>query len=279
MVNVSGWQRFDLHGHGWEREKCPNVRKALKIAQKNLGVGGVFGLANSQWGRTYDEKPDYDKRYELFLEDCLRTFNSRNIEVNGPSAEKSNLFYIKSKGIYVLKTQEMEFPEGHFLFLGVSNGKNLKQRSFRESLKEARDLGYSVQVNHPYFMSKAGEYLENNLDVLEYVSAIEVFNGEAVFGNLRARAFYEFYTIDKAVGATSSSDSHSIFEIGNSYTLLPEIDFQKNSDVINKALEYTLRTHRDWKGDEQNISFRGFMRHACYFGGRLILSKVGVKLG
>ncbi len=194
--------KADLHTHGYERKFCPtNAENILKIAERNLGVNGVFGIANSQWGVTTYGKPDYDLRYELFFKKCIKEFGAKQIEINGTSLSRSNIFCVNPYKIYILKTQEMEFPQGHILVLGLPYGANLKQRKIIDSLKEARDREYPTQANHPFFISNLGAYLLENQKALDYISGLEVHNGEAIFGNNKAKNFYSESCKEKNIGS------------------------------------------------------------------------------
>ena len=271
--------KADLHAHGYERKSCPtSAEHILKIAKRNLDVNGVFGIANSQWEKTSEGKADYDSRYELFFRKCLEEFGARQIEVNGASRNKSNIFYVNPYKIHVLKTQEMEFPQGHILVLGLPYGTNLKQKNIIDSLKQAKDMGYPVQGNHPFFMSNLGNYLSENQEVLDYISGLEVHNGEAIFGNNKAKKFYNESCKDKNIGALSSSDAHSPFEIGGSYTVLSEIDFTQNIEKVNESLDKKIREHKNWLNDKQKLSLRGFITHAGKFSARLALLNMGINL-
>ncbi len=271
--------RADLHNHAYERQHCPTSAKhILEIAEQRLGPNGVFGIANSQWGKTFDRKPDYDYRYELFFKTCLKEFGYRKIEVNGPSIDKSNMFHVNPYGVHILKTQEMEFPEGHILVLGLPYGTNLKQRKITESLRETKAKGCPAEASHIFFMSKLGDYLLKNPEILDFFSAIMVHDGEAIVGNKKAQKFYKKFCENKNIGALSSSDAHSPFEIGRSYSVLSEIDCNQNPEKLNKSLDEKIREHNDWLNDKQEISYSGFTKHAFYFALRLGLSKMRINL-
>jgi hypothetical protein len=91
---------------------------------------------------------------------------------------------------------------------------------------------------------------------MPYIDAIEIHNGEAAFGlpigplkkgaNNTAQKYCK--TIEAMfdypnVGALSTSDGHSLYELGSSWTELDQPNIVKNSEFINSLRESIRKTN------------------------------------
>ena len=146
----------------------------------------------------------------------------------------------------VVKGQEVPTKQGHILVLGIASGVHLKSgRSLLESLQEASDNEGIIIADHPFFHGGIGDSLYDSR-VLEYFDAIEIFNGEALFGNNKARNFYNSVKdIFPNLGALSCSDGHSFYELGKCWTEIdaPCLDYQFLLSTLRNSIRRTdLRT-------------------------------------
>ena len=261
--------KTDLHTHLSERESNNySANQVLSLANQRLGNQGVFGVANSEWNG------DYDFRYELFLAKCLQELGHNNVELIG----NGNAFYSPKHQIYVIKAQEIEKPEGHLLVLGLPHGLNVKQKTLENCIQNSIDLNCPIQANHPFFFQGLGPHLREHLELLENLNGFEVHNGEAVYGNQKAKQFFRDLGQHYGLGSTSSSDAHSLSELGLSYTLLNQPNFQNDSEELNESLKKVIQEHKDYSEDKQVSNLRGTVVHATKLITRLALLKFGINL-
>jgi len=106
--------------------------------------------------------------------------------------------------------------------------------------------------------------------------AIEVFNGEAIFGNKSARRFYsEQKPTHPSLGAISSSDGHSFYEIGTSWT---EIEFPNLENGFLESLRKSIRATNLETNAKNHQSYLGTFDHAMDMMVRdLVLRRIGIK--
>jgi hypothetical protein len=224
MVNA------DLHNHlRTSSDMRGIVNLTIDIAQKRLGFGGIIGLIN--FG---------DERYESFSEQ--HGYLRNNLR---------NALFFPEKDILVIKGEEIATKQGHLLVLGIESGKHLKQkRTLEDTISEAKDNNGIIIADHPYYYKGIGEYLELHQEVLNDINAIEIHNGEASFSffgliprnaNQRAQNFYDgvshYYP---KLGALSTSDGHSLYELGRSWTKMEMPDRYSSIKGQEKLIE-TIR--------------------------------------
>ncbi|MEK6935784.1 MAG: PHP-associated domain-containing protein [Nanoarchaeota archaeon] len=264
--------KADMHNHFSTLENIgENIfDRAMDVAQKNLDAGGLFGVINAQ-----------DKgigRYETFLKQ-----GGKNAEDLG------NAFYVPNKNIYVIKGQEVFSEKGHILVLGLNKGVRLQDyRTLEDSFKEAKDNNGIIVLDHPCFLD--GVITENPENYLEYfknnnVDGTEVHNGEAwlpvrgcIFKNANKKIQELFYNqiINKFdIGAISTSDGHSVREIGMNYTLLEQPDFS-NPEKLIESLRKSIREHKDFSQDKQTNAYLDALNHSVKVAGLRIASKLGL---
>lgn len=235
--------KADLHYH-LKKSFCENdFDKIICKIEKRLDRGGILGVINYN-----------DFRYENFTK-LKKGYDIQNLE---------NAIYIPEKEILIIKGQEILNKNGHLLILGIKENHFLKnKRTLEDSLKEAKDLNGIVIAPHPFFIFGSGNHLRKNPKLLKYLDGIEVHNGEAFFGNKKAKMFYELIKEDYDFGALSSSDGHSLYEIGNCYTSLNLNDFSfKNSEELNNNLRKSIKNHKDYSNDKQHFSFLSSLEHS-----------------
>lgn len=264
--------KADLHNHlSTVREDLSGLAiKSVERASKNLGSHGIIGIINAQ-----------DKgigRYETFISG-LRSYNIEDI---------GNAVYIPKKAIYVVRGQEVftKDQRGHLLVLGLNRGTVLEDRiCLEDTLKQAKDSGSVIILDHPCFADgviarnpeKYLEFLEKGL-----VDGIEVHNGEAwlpipgyFLANRKAQGLFGQLMQRYNIGAISSSDGHSVREIGSSYTLLGQPDFE-NADKLRETLRKAIREHKDFSQDRQTNSYFLALNHGLKVASLRFLSKLGL---
>jgi len=245
--------RADLHNHLATTDNMPrNFNKTINIARKRLGKKGILGMINA-----------CDNRYEKFSN--LEGYERCNLR---------NAIYIPEKDTYVLRGQEVMTKNGHILVLGLEEKFNLQDdRRLEDSLKAAKENNGIIIACHPFFFKGIGYYLEKNPKFLEYFDGIEVHNGEALYGNKKAKEFYNEIKKDYNMGAISSSDGHSLYEIGSSYTLLEKPNFE-NAEKLIKSLRKSIKKHKDFFNDKQKFSILGSLEHSTKLTSITTISKL-----
>jgi len=226
----------------------PDFNKTINLAEQKLGANGILGLVNGN-----------DNRYKNFI-------NKKGYE----RINLGNSVYVPNKNILIINGQEIFTKQGHLLVIGLSENQRIKLKDLEDSLKQARDNNSIIIAPHPFFFQGIGSELIHNPKLLKYFDAIEINNGEAIYGNKKTKMFYKLIKEDYDIGALSSSDGHSLYEIGSNYTLLenPEKD-------INK-LRKSIKQHKDYSSDKQKFSFLGFAKHSFETIGYMGFSKLGI---
>lgn len=236
--------KADLHNHlrtssrYFERD----FNKAVDKASRKLGAGAVLGVVNfSDW------------RYEHLTN--LRGYERQSLGSN------KNGVYVPEKDVYIVKGQEVPTKEGHLLVFGTGERVHLREgRKLEDTIKEAREQNGIIVVEHPFHSNGLGNYLEQNLEILLHVDAIEIHNGEASFGfpigpipfraNKKAQEFYARIKADfPNLGAISSSDGHSMYELGSSWTEIKKPTIEDFVGSLKESVRKTdLSTPRKMKG-------------------------------
>ena len=215
--------KADLHNHLRTSSILENsdFNNSIDVASRKLGSGACFGLINM-----------HDRRYEKFAD--LKGYEREWI------GDNKNGIYIPEKDVLVVRGQEITTKQGHLLVLGLGYEIHLKNGiSLEETLKKAKDNNGIIITDHPFYTEGTGNYLEKNQKFLEDIDAIEVHNGESAFGlplspfpigaNKKAQDFYSRIKKDYPhLGAISSSDGHSIDEVGSSWTEIDKPEYNKN---------------------------------------------------
>ncbi len=247
--------KADLHNHLSTLSNIPKeFNKVLDIAKKRLGKNGILGIING----------GDDNRYENFIN--LRGYEKQNI---------GNAIYVPEKEILVLRGQELFLKQGHILILGLKSNIKSKNENLEYLLKSTKDNNGIIIAAHLFFFGGIGPYLEKNPELLKYFDGIEIHNGEAFYGNKKAKNFYNKIKNDYDIGACSFQDGHSLYEIGLSYTCL-EQPFFENSDKLNSSLRKSIRKHKDFSKDNQHFSIFGSLDHSLKYLPIEILLKLGL---
>lgn len=263
--------KADLHNHLRSSSilKDSDFNSSIDAASKKLGGGATFGMVNV-----------HDRRYEKFAD--LKGYERVWI------GDNKNALYIPDKDVLVVKGQEVHTDQGHLLVIGLGYDVHLKNNSsLEDTLKKAKDNGGTIITDHPFYMDGTGSYLEKNPQLLEYIDAIEVHNGEASFGlpvgpfpsgaNKKAQEFYDEVKNDfPYLGAIASSDGHSIYEIGSSWTEINKLDIEDNENFTYSLRESIRNTNLDSCKGMKDSRF-GAVKHITELVGIIISEKLGYK--
>jgi hypothetical protein len=262
--------KADLHNHLRTSSRCleADFNRAVDKASKRLGNNGILGVINFT-----------DKRYEHFVD--LNGYEREDV------GENKNGVYVPQKKILVVKGQEVPTKQGHLLVLGLGYDRHIKEnKSLENTLKEVRDKRAIAVADHPFYLSGIGHYLKRNPKIIEEIDAIEIHNGEASFGfsfgplpnnaNELAQEFYrEIKSEFPCLGALSSSDGHSIYEIGKNWTEIDMPDIANKGNFTN-SLRNSIR-NTDLKTEKKTRPLiLGAIDHALDL---ILITKIGFKIG
>lgn len=262
--------KADLHNHLAEDnlgnfDKIKFCNRTIEIAEQRLRKGGILGLVNC-----------LGYRYEKFAE-----------KVGYYKIDLENALYFPGKDILIPKAQEVFAKEGDILVLGLPKGYyigkegDVRVRSIEDCLKEAKDMNGIIGMDHGFHMWGAGHYLEKHPKLLEYFDFFEVHNGNAWFphpkylnASRKAQEFYKEVIKDfPHLGVLCSSDGHSLYEIGSSYSLLDEVD-HNSAEKLTESLRESIRAHKGWSDDKRENSYLGASAHAIELILPTIIEKV-----
>ena len=262
--------RADLHNHLRTSSKFieGDFNAAINKAREELGEGGIFGMVNFA-----------DARYEEFI--GLRGYE------RAPLGDNSNGVYIPDKKIIIVKGQEVPTREGHLLVLGLGRDIHLKNhRSLEDTIKEARDNGAITIADHPFYLSGIGKSLLEEEGLLNQLDAIEVHNGEAAFGfpigpipfeaNPRSSGLYPIAKhLNPHLGAISSSDGHSFYELGSSWTQIKQPNLESKTEFIPSLRDAIRGSDMDTPMKKSN-SYCGAIDHIADL---IFIAKIAPKIG
>ena len=261
--------KADLHNHLRTSEMVldGDLYRAVRVASKKLGKGAVVGIANNK----------YDWRYERLL--CLEGPHWEFVEKDG------SVVHFPEEEVYFVKGHEVKTNQGNLLVLGLPRGVQLAYgKSLEDTIISAQEEGGIIVGSNMLHKDGIWKYLTLNSHLLNDLDGIEVYNSKAGFpcsfnpcignANDASSDFYEKRIQKKypRLGALSSSDGNSFYEIGLSYTVLPEPDKSNFKEWLRDAIHNTnLETER-----KNRVSILGTIDHAA---SSFFIKKFGYKFG
>ena len=101
----------------------------------------------------------------------------------------------------------------------------------QETIKRLRDQGAFISVSHPFDIRSGAWALDDLLEIVPFVDAIEVFNARCMKpgANLAALRFANEHNLP----GTAGSDAHAAFELGTACVELPQFD---GPDELRKVI-------------------------------------------
>lgn len=134
----------------------------------------------------------------------------------------------KLRDLLVVPGIEVSSAVGHCLAIGVRE-RVPRGLPLAATLEAIRDAGGVGVPSHPYrLINGVGE---EGLDSCgKLLVAVEVFNARDGDGWRQRRA--EAYAREHKLGGTGGSDAHQIFEVGNAFTMFPEVP-ESVDDVVD----------------------------------------------
>lgn len=136
--------------------------------------------------------------------------------------------YAKEKGILLIRSVEIRYPEGEVLLVNFNGDVN-----DYPTIESLNNLPKDVLViaPHPFFKRKIclAENLEKNIRLFD---AVEYSHFYVSFFNLNKKAVEVAEKHKKPTVGTS--DAHNLFELGTTYTL---VDAEKTPEAVVKAVK------------------------------------------
>jgi len=140
----------------------------------------------------------------------------------------------------VIVAEEILTPHGEimgmFLKETIPSGLSVEQ-----TISQIKAQGGLVSIPHPFDMLRGFRLGDRELEALvDQIDAVEVFNAREPFRkpSAKAQTFAQKYDIPGTVG----SDAHTIGEIGNAYTEMPE--FNGRDDFLQALRAGKVMGHR-----------------------------------
>ena len=104
-----------------------------------------------------------------------------------------------------------------------------------ETVKRIKDQGGLVGIPHPFDRIRPSAMgLKSLMEVLPWVDFLEGYNAHTIlpWDNRRGVDFASLYTLP----VVSCSDSHSAYELGRSYTVVPATELDGTPDGLMRAI-------------------------------------------
>jgi len=131
----------------------------------------------------------------------------------------------------VIVSEEILTQQGELLAYYVKEAIP-KGLSARETIIRLKDQGAFIAIPHVFDLRRHGWRMQDLLDILPFVDALEVFNARCLAGSINRRA-YEFAE-ERNLPMIAGSDAHSLVELGLGSVFLPEFN---SPDELREALK------------------------------------------
>lgn len=166
------------------------------------------------------------------------------------------------------------------LVLGLGFEQHIRQnQDLEDTIRETdeKSEGEAIKIaDHPFFMAGIGHYLEYLPELVHCFDAFEI-NGEAAWGNRKARRFYEkVKPHNPQLGLVCSSDGHSSHELGKSWT---ELDIEipgMYTDEFLPRLKQAVNSTNLQTPSQTHVSYAGAIMHLIKLG---LITQVAPRIG
>lgn len=101
----------------------------------------------------------------------------------------------------------------------------------QETINRLRDQEAFISVSHPFDIRSGAWALDDLLEIVPFVDAIEVFNARCMKPGANQEALRFAY--EHNLPGTAGSDAHAAFELGTAYMELPQFD---GPDELRKVI-------------------------------------------
>ncbi|TXT63359.1 MAG: putative metal-dependent phosphoesterase (PHP family) [Promethearchaeota archaeon] len=172
----------------------------------------------------------YSRDSSIHLQDLL--IYTKKIGLDGFAITDHNSFkayekikkFPQAKDLVIIPGNEIETNIGEIIALFIDDQFTWKEPDFFEIVEKIKDHNGLVVIPHPF------DFLRNNhlrikelreKTIKKYIDGVEIMNSRIIFKLCvkRAKKFQEKYNLFE----TGGSDAHTLKEVGNGYTLLPDL--------------------------------------------------------
>ncbi|MEK6843874.1 MAG: hypothetical protein AABX83_00450 [Nanoarchaeota archaeon] len=229
------------------------ANKAVKMAAKRLGRGGIFGVINFN-----PSTEEVDPRWDLFVK------NLRYDKIH-----TGNGVYLEEPDILAVRGQEVPTKEGyHILLVGTCEDENIANGASLEDVLDQGDaFNAIIAADHPFHKHGVGNFLLSHPDYTKRFDLMETYNGIAIDTKKYKNANMEAWLFFKKIMADDinpdltefvSDDGHSIYELGRNYSNIKMPDdykqFRDNPERLINALKEGYLANR-----EENLGHKKYM--------------------
>lgn len=182
-------------------------------------------------------------RPEAFIEACRRRGINRAV-VTDHNTAYAGLHMARLAPDLIIPGEEIMTPQGEILAFFVKETVP-PMLSPAETIRRLRGQGAFVSVSHPFDRLRKGAWLlDDLLQIVDQVDAIEVFNARCLFpqDNARAHAFARMHGKPGTVG----SDAHIPFELGRATLRIDPFDGAEGFAAALPGAAYETRLSPFW---------------------------------
>jgi predicted metal-dependent phosphoesterase TrpH len=134
----------------------------------------------------------------------------------------------------VIVGEEVQTQKGEFLAAFVTENVPAYLPPM-EALQRLRDQGAFISVSHPFDPQRSGWTVEDLVEMLPLVDAIETFNARCANNAMNAAA--QDFAKQHQLAGTAGSDAHLLLELGRANLLLPPFSTAEElRQVIRQAV-------------------------------------------
>ncbi len=229
--------------------------KAVRIARKRLGSGGILGIVDVH-ERRFDKFREFTVK--SVMESTLpRVFYSEDIFPGQHGFSYKDLgrgiLHFKEEGVTVIRGVRTFTTDDKMSFIayGLPDGEYIKRRgNLGEMLQEARE---KEAINILHQGGALVEYMTRQQHNLDYVDGVIVHSGSAhsQSRNELMQRFYENLRSQHDIGSVITSGGHSYSEIGTSWMEISEPKNYVNTNTFIEELREAIKHHGFSETNEQ----------------------------
>lgn len=135
----------------------------------------------------------------------------------------------------IIVGEEIKTKDGEIIALYL-NSKIEKGLSIRETIIKIREQNALCFLPHPYSKRRSGIGEKKLLEIYKLVDFIEGYNGRSFFSKSNKLSLN--FAKANNINYSYNSDSHSIYGIGNTYTIINDVPNRENLLKLLRNAEY-----------------------------------------
>lgn len=115
----------------------------------------------------------------------------------------------------------------------------------QETIRRLRDQGAFISVSHPFDEMRSGGWkLEDLVEIVPLVDAIEVFNARCMQAEFNQRA--QAFALEHGLPGTAGSDAHAPVEVGTAFLVLEPFQGPDEMRIATKRARVQGRLSPFW---------------------------------